>query len=195
MWAAAGPPSSIHHPACEVWNFCRCTRVFVCISECLRVMMLCQGLSDSSGRSLRHVVIQQTHKKHNLAPSFHLPSTLAPRKRKTKQNVHNGSAAGSWSYSTAATRAAQHRDKTWDGRRPGVAFPEEWASGSSTGVIPHSFPAVRAGSLCRGRESGLMLLIKRDRRHGGQDQTSSIQWRRCIEDVRVSWYSLDWKGP
>lgn len=95
MWAAAGPPSSIHHPACRVWNSCRCTRVFVCISECLRVMMLCQGLSDSSGRSLRHVVIQQKCKKHNLAPSFHPPTTPAPRKRKTKQNVHYVSVAGS----------------------------------------------------------------------------------------------------
>lgn len=92
MWAAAGPPSSIHHPACEVWNSCRCTRVFVCISECLRVMMLCQGLSDSSGRSLRHVVIQQTCKKHNLAPSFHLPTF--PLRGKQKQNkmfiMHQG---------------------------------------------------------------------------------------------------------
>lgn len=92
MWAAAGPPSSIHHPACEVWNSCRCTRVFVCISECLRVMMLCQGLSDSSGRSLIHVVIQQTCKKHNLAPSFHLPTF--PLRGKRKQNkmfiMHRG---------------------------------------------------------------------------------------------------------
>lgn len=109
MWAAAGPPSSIHHPACEVWNSCRCTRVFVCISECLRIRMLCQGLADSSGRSLRDVVIQQTCKKHDLEPSFRLPALSLQGKRKQNKMFMMHQCWVPRSHSTAATPAAQHR--------------------------------------------------------------------------------------
>lgn len=89
-------PSSIHHPAREVWNPPPCTRVFAFPSVCELLCCANACLTLQGGRT-DALYIQQTCNKCNLAPSTHLQTLgflLAGKKKKlqTKQNVNNASA-------------------------------------------------------------------------------------------------------